>query len=63
MTPPWTPQAPDARPLRLVVVIDDADIRNPDDGGQRGELPPEAYRQPELELTYVDGRTGVMEGR
>jgi hypothetical protein len=63
MTPPWTPQAPDARPFRLVVVIDDADIGNPDDGGQPGELPPETYTQPTLELSYPDGHQTVLEGR
>ena len=26
MTPPWTPEAPGARPLRLVAAIDDEDI-------------------------------------
>jgi hypothetical protein len=61
MTPPWTPQAPDARPLRLVVVTDEADIGNPDDGLQMGELTPEAYKQPTLELTYENGRTRVLE--
>jgi hypothetical protein len=63
MTPPWTPQAEGARPLRLVVVIDEADLGNPADGMQMGELPPEAYSQPTLELTYVDGHKRVLEGR
>jgi hypothetical protein len=62
MTPPWTPQASNARPLRLVVVVDDADIGNPDDGVQPQDLPPEAYDTPKLELTYGDGRTRVFEG-
>lgn len=63
MTPPWTAEAPDARPLRLVVVIDDADIGNPDDDLQPNELPPRAYDEPTLELKYGDGRTLVREGR
>lgn len=57
---PWTPQAPDTRALRLVVVIDDADIGNPDDGYQVGEVPPESDRMPAFELTYGDGRTEVF---
>jgi hypothetical protein len=51
MTRPWTPQAAGARPLRLVVTIDETDIGNPDDGLQKGELTPDAYNQPDLELT------------
>jgi hypothetical protein len=51
MTPPWTPEARGARPMRLVVVTDDADIDNPD-----------AYVQPTLELTYEDGSTRVLDG-
>ena len=63
MTPSWTPQARDAKPLRLVLVVDDADIGNPDDGVQPNELPPSAYDEPRLELGYDDGRTRVYEGR
>jgi hypothetical protein len=63
MTPPWTAEAPDTRALRLVVVIDDADVGNPDDGLQPNELPPRAFDEPKLELTYGDGRTRVREGR
>jgi hypothetical protein len=62
MTPPWTPQASNARPLRLVVVVlvvDDADIGNPAD---RGEPPREAHLQPTLELTYADGTKRLLEG-
>jgi hypothetical protein len=61
MTPAWTPPAPDARPLRFAVVIDDADLGNAGDGMQMGELPPEAHAQPTLELTYEDGSTRVLE--
>jgi hypothetical protein len=43
------------------VVIDDADIGNPDDGLQPGELTRKAYDQPTLELTYEDGSTRVLE--
>lgn len=63
MTAPWAPEAEGARPLRLVVVIDEADLGNPADGMQMGELPPEAYSQPTLELTYADGHKRVLEGR
>jgi hypothetical protein len=63
MTPPWTPRAPDARPLRLMATIDDADLGNPADGMQTGELPPEAYTPPRLELTYSHGRRRLLEGQ
>jgi hypothetical protein len=53
MTPPWTPEAPGARSLRLVVVIDQADGH---------ELPPEAYSEPTLKLTYRDGHQRVLRG-
>jgi hypothetical protein len=62
MTAPWTPHGRDGRPLRLVAVIDDADIGNPDDGVQMGELTPDAYNQPTLKLTYRDGHTRVFRG-
>jgi len=51
MTPAWTPEARGARPLRLVLVTDDADIDDP-----------RAYVQPTLELTYEDGSTRVLRG-
>ena len=53
ITPPWTPEAPGARELRLVVVIDEGDI---DVGGllQSGF--------PKLELTYADGTTRIAKG-
>jgi hypothetical protein len=63
VTPPWTPEAPGARPLRLAVVIDDADLPGGEDGVQMGEIPPEAYNEPTLELTYSDGHTRVYRGR
>jgi hypothetical protein len=44
MTPPWTPKARGARPLRLAVVVDDAQLDFND---------PAARRQPELELGYA----------
>jgi hypothetical protein len=62
MTPPWTPPAREGRPLRLVVVIDESDIGDPDDGYQLGEIPHEAYRHPALKLTYRDGHTRVFRG-
>ena len=49
MTPPWTPEAPGARPLRLAVAIDDEDI---DFDIDRGAFP-------RLELVYADGTTRV----
>jgi hypothetical protein len=49
MTPPWTPEAPGARPLRLAVAIDDADIDFDIDHG--------AF--PRLRLVYTDGTTRV----
>lgn len=49
MTPPWTPQAPGARALRLVVVIDERDIEVP-----QTDLP-------KLELTDADGGTRVAQ--
>jgi hypothetical protein len=58
MTPPWIPEAPGARPLRLVVVIDDADLGGP----ATGDLPPKAHNRPSLELTYRDGHQRVLEG-
>ena len=63
MTPPWTPPGRAGRPLRLIAVIDEADIGNPDDGVQMGELTPEAYNEPTLRLTYRDGHTRVFRGR
>jgi hypothetical protein len=62
MTAPWTPQTPEGRPLRLVVVIDDADLGNPDDGFQEDEFErygKELHRIPSLELTFADGATRV----
>ncbi len=49
MTPPWTPQAPGARALKLVVVIDERDIEVP-----QTDLP-------KLELTDADGGTRVAQ--
>jgi hypothetical protein len=63
MTPPWTPDAPGARPLRLAVVIDDADLPGGEDGLQPGELPVETYDEPVMELTYSDGSTREYRGR
>jgi hypothetical protein len=63
MTPPWTPKAEGGRPLRLAVVIDDADIGNPDDGFQEDEMRQfgsELHRMPSLELTYGDGSKRVF---
>jgi hypothetical protein len=62
MTPPWTPNAAGARPLRLVVLIDDRDYGNPDDGFQMDEMdaiPREASMPPAMKVTYRDGHTRV----
>lgn len=49
MTPPWRPEAPGARPLRLAVAIDEEDI---DFDIDRGAFP-------RLRLVYADGTTRV----
>jgi hypothetical protein len=54
MTDPWTPKAPGGRPLRLVVVIDEADITE-------AELL-RAGLGPAVELTYRDGRRRLLRG-
>jgi hypothetical protein len=61
MTPPWTPEAPGARPLRLVVAIDDADIDVGGDGLQQDEIHLLETGFPKLELTYADGSTRIAE--
>jgi hypothetical protein len=61
MTPPWTPEAPGARALRLVVVIDDADIDVGGDGVQEGELHRLQTGFPKLELTYADGSKRIAQ--
>lgn len=63
MTPPWTPEAPSARPLRLAVAIDDEDIDVGEDGLQPGELGLLAAPFPRLELVYADGMTRVAKFR
>lgn len=52
MTPPWTPQTRDARPLRLAVAIDDRDLP---------ELDSLRTPFPKLELRYADGGTRVVQ--
>jgi hypothetical protein len=52
MTPPWTPHAHDARPLRLVVAIDEQDLPEQDLGSLR-------VRFPRLELRYANGKKRV----
>ena len=61
MTPPWTPHAPGARPLRLLVAIDDEDIDVGGDGLQPGELGLLDRGFPRLELTYADGSTRIAD--
>ena len=53
MTPAWTPQARGARPLRLVVVIDDQDLP---------ELDRVNTLFPKLELRYADSSTRLVSG-
>jgi hypothetical protein len=52
MTPPWTPQAPGARPLRLVVVSDEKDL-------DESDLLETGF--PRLELTDSNGRTRLAQ--
>jgi hypothetical protein len=62
MTKPWTPKAEHGRPLRLVVLIDERDYGNPDDGFQMDEMdaiPRSALGIPTVRLTYRDGHTRV----
>jgi len=54
MTAPWTPAGKGGRPLRLVVVVDEADITEQELSVTR--------LGPELELTYADGRRRVLPG-
>jgi hypothetical protein len=54
ITPPWTPEAPGARALRLVVVIDERDM-------QEDEFQLRQTGFPKLELIYADGRTRIAE--
>jgi hypothetical protein len=50
MTPPWTPHAHGARPLRLVLVIDERDIQEADLQRLHASLPT-------VQLTYPNGST------
>jgi hypothetical protein len=62
MTKPWTPRAENGRPLRLVVLIDERDYGNPDDGFQMDEMddiPRSATMLPTMRLTYRDGHTRI----
>jgi hypothetical protein len=61
MSAPWTPQAPGARALRLVVVSDERDIDVGGDGVQEDELDLLETGFPRLELTDAAGRTRVAE--
>jgi hypothetical protein len=63
MTPPWTPDADGARPLRLAVAIDDENVDVGEDGLQPGELRLVDRNSPRLELMYADGRTRVARFR
>lgn len=62
MTPPWRPKAPAGRPLRLLVLIDDRDYGNPDDGFQmddEDDIPRDAWSPPKMRLTFRDGHHRV----
>jgi hypothetical protein len=48
-TPSWTPYAPGARPLKLVVVIDEMDI----------DMERAGMHFPKLELTYANGSSRI----
>jgi hypothetical protein len=52
MSPPWRPPATGARPLRLLVIIDGADIDVGDDGVQMDEMDRLMQPMPELEPVY-----------
>lgn len=56
MTPPWTPHAPGARALRLLVVSDEKDIDVGGDGLQEDEFHLLETGFPKLELTDAGGR-------
>ena len=53
MSPPWTPPVQGARPLRLLVVIDDQDIDVGGDGVQDSELAKLTGELPKLEPVYA----------
>jgi hypothetical protein len=53
MSEPWTPEVAGARPLRLLVVIDDRDIDVGDDGVQTDEMHALMPLTPELEPVYA----------
>jgi hypothetical protein len=62
MSKPWTPKIEHGRPLRLVVLIDERDYGNPEDGFQMDEIhaiPRSATMIPTMRLTYRDGHTRV----
>jgi hypothetical protein len=54
MTAPWTPPGRGGRPLRLVVLVDEADIAE--------EELTRARLGPDVELSYADGHTRVLRG-
>lgn len=54
VTPAWTPPGRGGRPLRLVVVIDEAELAE--------EELSRTGLGPDLELTYADGHTRVLRG-
>jgi hypothetical protein len=57
MSPPWRPPATGARPLRLLVVVDEADIDVGGDGVQMDEMDKLMQSMPELEAVYGKEKT------
>jgi hypothetical protein len=62
LTPPWTPDAPGAEPMRVFVAVDERDIDVGDDGVQEDEI--ELIHGPRyrIEADLRDGRTVEVRG-
>jgi hypothetical protein len=57
ISPPWRPPATGARPLRLLVVIDEADIDVGGDGVQMDEADKLMQPTPELDPVFGTSKT------
>jgi hypothetical protein len=57
LTPPWTPDAPGAEPLRLFVAVDERDIDVGGDGVQMDEIELITGPRYRIEADLSDGRT------
>jgi hypothetical protein len=55
LSPPWRPPATDARPLRLLIVIDEKDIDVGADGVQMDEIELISAPMPQLEVRLAGG--------